>query len=189
MRHALAAVVLGTVIFGMSDGSVATRRAGPQGTVTQVVKLRLAIGGREIAIISTPNATMATLSTDGGEGLGLTPVVKGDRVELTVAVEDPSTREFTVVGRHMLERHKPVEVGTGRTPLEVEWVDAAQVSISAAGAALSMAPCSTCCVVCGGRSICACEVSTDCGYCCCKETCGCSGEGAGQPRVGRVGAG
>ena len=175
MHGKLIALVVGILTTGAAGAIVVGRPTSPQGTPAHVVKLRLTAGGQDVATLATPSGVMATVSMDGGETLGLTPVVRNDTVALTVTLKDPVTGEFRVVGQYSLERNKATDVHTERTPLEVEWLETTPAP-PLATREVPAAPCSVCCVVCDGRAICACEVSTICGYCCCKETCGCTGE-------------
>ncbi len=178
----IAAAVL---VVGSMAVTVQPRALGPQTTASkaaasapaqaarQVVRLRLMVNGQEIAKIATPSGTMATVSTDGGEKLGLMPVAAANRVTLTVSVRDPATGKFKTVRQHSLERSRPAKVGTDRTTLEVEWLQTSEITAPAPRIAASAGACSECCVSCDGRTICACEISTSCGYCCCRNTCEC----------------
>ncbi len=179
MKHvkrmvALAAVAL--LLTGAVAGTVTTRRPEKARPAIQVVRLRLIADGKELARISTPGGAMATMSRENGEAIGLTPSVQDDGVTLTVAVKDPATGEFKIVGRYPLVRHVPVDVSTERTPLAVEWLETT-IATPVAGGVSGAGPCTVCCVICDGITLCACEVTTSCGHCCCKEACGCM-EGA-----------
>ncbi len=185
MPYRTAARITAILIVGALMASVQPTPAALRSTVRQVpgktpaqavrptVRLRLMVNGQEIAKISTPSGTMATVATDGGEKLGLTPVAAANRITLTVSVRDPATGKFKTVRQLSLERSRPAKVGTDRTALEVEWLQTSEVTAPAPRVAAPTSQCSECCVSCDGRSICACEVSTSCGYCCCRSQCEC----------------
>lgn len=177
MKHAGYLSMAALLMIAAVVGGVAARhpdRPGRTGgsRAVQVVKLRLTANGTDLATISTPNGTPATMSREAGEFISLTPTVRADSVELMVAVKDPATGEMNVVGRYSLTRKVPLDVSTGQTRLAVEWLQTTTVTVAAP--ASGTAPCTTCCVICDGTTFCACEVSTSCGHCCCREMCGCN---------------
>jgi hypothetical protein len=173
MKRILALAALALLVTGVAVGTVATRRPVRPIKTAQLVTLRLAAEGTELARISTLSGVMATMSREGGEQIGLTPSVQADGIGLTVAVRNATTGEFTIVGRYSLVRNVPTDVSTERTTLTVEWLETTTVTPAAGAAPAGTAPCTTCCIVCDGTTFCACEVTTNCGHCCCKETCGC----------------
>ncbi len=185
MSHRLIAVSAALLVAGSIGVTVATRpKPRRQDPPRLVVRLALTADGQDIATLSTPSGTMATMAVEGGEEVGLTPDVEGNRVTLAVSVKNPATGEFTVVGRYTLHRNQPADVSTPHTRLQVEWLETVDMTVSAlTNVTPQNGPCSTCCIVCDGKTICACEVNTSCGYCCCPEHCSCSGGSPRRPRT------
>jgi hypothetical protein len=141
-------------------------------TSRQVVTLRVTNDGRELARLSVPERGRARVSREGGETLGLTPEIQGDRLKLVVSLQTaygPNGPVFTPWKTYSLAPDVPTTIDTGQTRFEIEWV----------AAATKPAPetltdgCRECCITCFEFTYCACEVITPCGRCCCPETCGC----------------
>ncbi len=175
MKQVLPITALVLLLTSAVVGTVRSKHPVNPHPGVQIVKLRLLVDGKELATISTPHGTTATMSREGGEVIGLTPSMQVDGLSLTVTVNDAVTGDLKLVGRYSLSRNAPIDVSTERTPLIVEWLET--TTLATAGTA-SAAPCRTCCVICDGITFCACEVTTSCGHCCCKDACGCT-EGAG----------
>ncbi len=172
MKRIVPVTAFATLLAGTAVGVIAKPPVtGPSQAPAQVVKLRLTAGGRELAKLSTPDGTMATMARSDGEAIALTPLMQADVLTLTVAVKDPASLQLTVVGRYSLVRNVPTDVSTARTALRVEWLET--TAMPPVPGAVVTRPCRTCCVVCEGVTFCACEVTTGCGRCCCKDACGC----------------
>lgn len=174
----------GRVAFGWTCSAVivlvavAMARSAPVGAGAavrasrQVVTLRVTSDGRELARLSVPERGRARVSREGGETLGLTPEIQGDRLKLVVSLQTaygPNGAVFTPWEPFTLVADVPTTIDTGQTRFEIEWV----------AAATKPAPetvtdgCRECCITCFEFTYCACEVITPCGRCCCPETCGC----------------
>ncbi len=173
---ALALLLTGVVVGGMRAKHPANASRATLRSPGQVVRLRLIVDGKELARISTPDRVMATMRREGGEAIGLMPSVEIDGIGLSVLVQDETTGQFVEVGRYSLARNVPIDVSTSRTALSVEWLET--TANTAPGGGASNAPCTVCCITCENITLCACEVTTSCGHCCCKDTCVCTGGNA-----------
>ncbi len=125
------------------------------------------------------NGGMATLSVPDGPKLGLVPVLDGDKVALTLVAitpvgTEPGNESATVTGKIALEFAQPVPVPGAPKPLTITWDGTSPATPAAADPPnQTQGKCSRCCVYCGDQLICACQVITECGSCCCVDCGGC----------------
>ena len=148
--------------------------AGPSVYLQTAVELRMRRDDAPVARIRVLNGKAARVTLQGGRSLALTPSVREGWVELLIEELEEGggvvPRSFEL-GRYGLERGVPVRVSVVPVPFDVEW--SGTFTPGESGVNRPDAPCSRCCVVCGGDMFCGCAVETPCGTCCCPTACSC----------------
>lgn len=172
MRHVLVVVLLGAVSLPVEAGA-------------QIKAYSVAMSGDRVVLeVQVPDETPATIQVRNGETarvgrtaaapIGLTPVIRGDGMDLIVVqvLIDARTGNEGIrhLARYSLTRGLPTLVADGDPVVEVTWL---RTEPPAASGAAPMNPCTTCCIICDNYLYCGCVVMTECGSCCCPSACLC----------------
>jgi len=129
------------------------------------VILRLAPSADEQFSVDVADGGLATVSYGSQSKLGLTPVLRGDQVELDLLRlfrRQPNAAESAAqVGTTRLTLATPLRVQSDSMALTVTWLN-----IRAAGdVAMEELSTESCCVSCGSATVCALGVASGCGRC------------------------
>ena len=140
-----------------------------------IVGLRVGVDGKTPARVRIPAGQRATIGIPSKGTLGLTPFVVESAIELEVVETLEASGEGTsaIVARLQLRLGETAVVDASFMHLEIEWIEL----IPSPGKGLTQqpaGPCTVCCVYRDSQWLCACEVRTPCGNCCCPTACACS---------------
>ena len=139
------------------------------------VVLRILTAGGTPAKLTAQNGGLVRVAKAGKPILGLTPTLRDGRVDLYLSVitKDPATGNEGIrqIDRLRLDQHTVVSVSEAGISFEIEWLETLPPPAMQPDAYATN--CTTCCVTCGPDTYCGCAVETECGYCCCRNTCPC----------------
>ncbi len=155
-----------------SDGVSSAHRPGLDGRHAygiprsmSCVTLTLVAGFDDQFSVDVPDGGLATVSLGTQRKLGLTPVVRNEELELVVLRlfrRQPGAGETAVQSRTIrlrLGTSSNIEADT--SPVSVTWAN-----VHASGDGVLSAPLAeSCCISCGGATVCASGVASTCGRC------------------------
>ena len=176
---AIAAVFLASL--GAHDRGAAPPTAMRWSAGPPVVCLRVVADRESPADMWVRAGQQATVGVRGGLTVGLTPMLRGEVIDLVVVrlADESGGGEPEETAKFVMRLGDVVELDVASMHLAVQWTELRQPATASDG--LSPAgPCITCCVECDGRLKCACQVTTECGSCCCPNYCGCGSSAASR---------
>jgi hypothetical protein len=168
------AMVLVVAVVG---GLYGAGTAGPvQPVATERIVLRLRLGDTRARIV-VQAGKMATISTPGWPLLGLVANPRGTTLEIVISAAAPQTgvasEEMSEIYRTTIEQGGTLRLDLPGGALVVEWIE----TKAPTAPDLPAGGCTSCCLTCGGSTVCACFVEMSCGFCCCSGVCACDIEG------------
>ena len=140
-----------------------------------VVGIEVSVGDKSPARLRVLSGQQASVGTAESGTIGLTPIVRGDLIELAVVeIGDGNggSRDIEAT-RVTLRLGDAIAADTGIGRLRVQWIELLRRPEGSTGSAPEE-PCRVCCVYCDSQWHCACDVQTSCGHCCCPYACTCS---------------
>ena len=173
MRLFLFSVLLVGLLAGPGHISVWSTPAATDSLL--VVGIEVSVGDKSPARLRVLSGQQASVATAESGAIGLTPIIRGDLIELAVVEigDGDGGRPDIEVARVTLRLGDAITVETGLVRLRVQWTELLRRPEGSAASAPEE-PCRVCCVYCDSQWHCACDVQTSCGHCCCPYACTCS---------------
>jgi hypothetical protein len=154
------------------------------------IVLSIQVGGHSPATIHVRNGEMARVKVGEAPTIGLTPVLRGAGLQLTVleVLVDAGTGNegLRQLAKVDMQQGSATRIDVSVPAFDITWE--ATLPPAATPPAAS-GPCLTCCVLCDDTLYCGCYVITECGRCCCPAACQCPFEPAATAPPGQGGCG
>jgi hypothetical protein len=157
----------GTPVSGQSSASTAAVPNSQQAGAAAVAVLKLTAASGEVWAIRVIDGAMATWESAAGRTLGLSVAIIGDHLRVTLAdirSADVGTGPPSLPRVLRLVQRAAIPIAHAGTQVILEWTGTEGRSANARARSNVVPP--RCCVVCGGVTVCATEVTGWCGSCC-----------------------
>jgi hypothetical protein len=157
----------GTPVSGQSSASTAAVPNSQQAGAAAAAVLKLTAASGEVWSIRVIDGAMATWESAAGRTLGLSVAIDGEHLRVTLAdirSADVGTGPPSLPRVLTLAQRAAIPVAHAGTQVILEWTGTEGRSANAPARSNVVPP--RCCVVCGGVTVCATEVTGWCGSCC-----------------------
>jgi len=175
----LAVTALFIVALGAHDRGAARPPETRLAAAPPVIGLRVVADRKSPADMWVRAGQQATVGVQGGLTVGLTPLLHESTIDLVVVrlADESGGGEPEETAKFEMRLGDVVEFDVASMHLAIQWTELLQPATDNGGASPA-GPCTTCCVECDGRLKCACHVMTECGSCCCPNSCACGSSAA-----------